>query len=124
MKTISFAMGALTVVLACAMAVSARGDWPSTTFVAENRKQCPRIELARLTDGTLFAETDRAVSLLSPLRRRVVRDRIGKQCASETMGFYCENKVTIQSLDGWNLTPAFVARLCHRYRQCSEPAAC
>jgi hypothetical protein len=98
--------------------------WPSAKFVTENRRQCPRINLADLTDGTMTVEVENAASRLSPQRSRILGRRISARCAGELGGWYCENAVTIRSFDRWGLTPSFVAHLCRRYRSCPEPAAC
>ena len=76
-----------------------------------------------LTDATLFSETNALVGGLSAAEQRRLDRRLTKQCADESMGFYCESRGTIQSL-GRRQTSEFVARLCHRYRHCAEPAAC
>jgi hypothetical protein len=112
---------------AATIAKASRGSapWPSAKFVAENHCQCPALDLTMLTDGTLTDETDRAFADLSPRRRAVLDARIRRRCASEWGGFYCENQVTIQGLDRWGLTPAFVSHLCRQYRRCTlDPAAC
>jgi hypothetical protein len=103
---------------------AASAPWPSATFASENRKQCPRINLADLTDGTMTDEVDRMSYRLSPPQRHALRKLIHVRCAAEIGVFYCENGLTIRAFDDASLTPLFVHHLCRRYRGCTEPAAC
>jgi len=112
---------ALSAALSVAAPAFAWDIWPSANFVAQNNKQCPQVALSRLSDGALETEIDRSTLGMSEARWRVVRSRVRQQCAAETAGFACEEMVTIRSLDGWRLTAAFVAGLCHRYKTCAEP---
>jgi len=99
--------------------------WPSPGVVAENRRQCPRLDLTGITYGSWYDETDRASGLLSPRRKRAIAAEMKARCASETAGFTCETKVMFTNMDRWGLTPRFVGGMCRRYWHCrGEPAAC
>lgn len=120
--------GRLLAVLAIAATVvglqaASHGAWPSAPFVAENQRQCPRLELAMLTDSTLSSEAEELRGRLSERQLLEIERQFHRRCAAETMGFACESTVTIESLDR-RQTSDFVARLCRKYRRCPEAAAC
>ena len=99
--------------------------WPSPGVVAENQRQCPKLDLTAITYGSWYEETDRAWKLLSPRRTRIIVAETKKRCASETAGLTCETKVMFTNMDRWGLTKSFIGGMCRRYWHCrDEPAAC
>jgi hypothetical protein len=121
---------ALATLATCVSAGAARASfesspWPSAGVIAENHRQCPKLDLTGITYGSWYSETDRAYQSLSRARQRVIRAENKTRCASETVGFTCETKVMFNFMDRWGLTRRHIAGMCRRYRRCrDEPAAC
>lgn len=101
-----------------------KAPWPSANFIARNKALCPRIELSGLTDGTFSTEAFQAMAWLSPKSANAVDRQIKAECKDEMGGFYCESSVIVRNLDKARLTDRFIAHLCRKYHDCSEPAAC